>query len=207
MTKAKGPVWHQKQKLIGEIPKGLTGIDKEATWSKSRADGWVYGHGSFSIVTHKESVLGCFVWMPNSGNEAKRLYMEACHYTGSLDYLVMDSKADDQKLFRNLKEQYNIRLVTACSKEDNKTEGRRQMIAAMSSKKCQRYYKERSQTVEPMQGLVKEIFDLDRCWMRGNATNRWLFAAMGLAIQMHQLRAYKEQGSTWKIKAEVLGES
>lgn len=206
MTKAKGPVWHQKQKLKGEIPKGLTGIDKEATWSKSRADGWVYGHGSFSIVSHKESVLGCFLWTPNSDNEAKRLYIEAQHYASILDYLVMDSKADDQKLFRNLKEHYNIRLVTSCSQKENKTEGRRQMIAAMSSKKCRKIYKERSQTVEPMQGLVKEIFDLDRCWMRGNATNRWLFAAMGLAVQMHQLRAYKKHRSTWKIKSEVLGE-
>jgi hypothetical protein len=39
MIKSKGPVWHEKQKQKGEIPKGLTGIDKEATWSKSRADG------------------------------------------------------------------------------------------------------------------------------------------------------------------------
>lgn len=207
MIKSKGPVWHQKQKQKGEIPKGLTGIDKEATWSKSKADGWVYGHGSFSIVSHKECILGCFLWMPNSGNEAKKMYREADYYQGCLDYLVMDSKADDQSLFRNLKEQYDIRLVTSCCKEKNKTEGRRQMIAAMSSKRCQRYYKERSHTVEPMQGLVKEIFDLDRCWMRNDDNNRWLFAAMGLAVQMHQLRAYKEHRSTWKIKGEVLGES
>lgn len=207
MIKAKGPVWHQKQKLKGEIPKGLTGIDREATWSKSRADGWVYGHASFSIVSHKESVLGCFLWMPNSGNEAKKMYREAGYYQGSLGYLVMDSKADDQKLFRDLKEQYDIRLVTSCSKEENKTEGRRQMIAAMSTKKCCKIYKERSQTVEPMQGLVKEIFDLDRCWMRSNTANRWLFAAMGLTVQIHQLRAYKEHRSTWKIKSEVLGEA
>ncbi len=58
-----------------------------------------------------------------------------------------------------------------------------------------------------MQGLVKEIFDLDRYWMRGDAANRWLFAAMGLAVQMHQLRAYKEHRSTWRIKSEVLGKS
>lgn len=54
------------------------------------------------------------------------------------------------------------------------------MIAAMNSKKCQRYYKEQNQTVEPIQGKVLEIFDLDRCWMRGDASNRWLFAAMVL---------------------------
>jgi hypothetical protein len=206
MIKAKGPVWHKKQKEKGEIPKNLKGIDKQATWSKSRSDGWVYGHGSFSIVSHKECVLGCFLWMLNSGHEAKRMYQEAQHYQGLLSHLVMDSKADDQKLFRNLKDNYQIRLVTACCKEKNKTTGRRQMIAAMQTKKCQKYLKERSHTVEPMQGLVKEIFDLDRCWMRKDDNNRWLFAAMGLAVQMHQLQAYRKHKSTWKIKSAVWGE-
>ena len=56
-----------------------------------------------------------------------------------------------------------------------------------------------------MQGLVKEIFDLDRCWMRGNENNRWLFAAMGLTVQMHRLRALRENRSTWSTKDEVLG--
>jgi hypothetical protein len=31
MIKAKGPVWHKKQKEKGEIPKNLKGIDKQAT--------------------------------------------------------------------------------------------------------------------------------------------------------------------------------
>jgi hypothetical protein len=30
------------------------------------------------------------------------------------------------------------------------------------------------------------------------------FAAMGLTIQMHQLTAFKEKRSTWKIKDQVL---
>jgi hypothetical protein len=56
-----------------------------------------------------------------------------------------------------------------------------------------------------MQGLVKQIFDLDRCWMGGSKNNRWLFAAMGLTFQMHQLIAYQKGKSTWKIQEEVLG--
>jgi hypothetical protein len=56
-----------------------------------------------------------------------------------------------------------------------------------------------------MQGLVKDIFELDRCWMRGNSNNRWIFAAMGLTVQMHQLQAFKQGGSTWNIKELVLG--
>jgi hypothetical protein len=27
-----------------------------------------------------------------------------------------------------------------------------------------------------MQGIVKDIFDLNRCWMRGNDNNRWLWS-------------------------------
>jgi hypothetical protein len=43
------------------------------------ADGWVYGHGSFSLTSHKHPVLGCFVWMKNSANEAKRMWLETFH--------------------------------------------------------------------------------------------------------------------------------
>lgn len=206
MTKAKGPVWHKKQKALGIIPERLHGLDQDATWSKSRADGWMYGHGSFSMVTHGTPILGCFLWMPNSAHEAKRMYVEAEHYKEHLRYLVMDSKADSKGLFHDFKVNYDIRLVTVCRRKMNKTPERKAMIKAMKTKRCRQYLKERGQTVEPMQGLVKEIFDLDRCWMRGDASNRWLFAAMGLAVQMHQLKAYRQQRSTWKIKSEVLGE-
>jgi hypothetical protein len=42
--------------------------------------------------------------------------------------------------------------------------------------------------------------------MRGRAHNRWLFAAMGVVIQMHQYHAWQEGRSTWAIKQEVLGQ-
>ena len=79
------------------------------------------------------------------------------------------------------------------------------MIADMRRPRHQQIHKERGYHVEPMQGIVKDIFDLNRCWMRGNDNNRWLFAAMGLAVQMHQLKAYENNQSTWQIKNQVLG--
>ena len=205
MNRAKGPVWHKKQKEKGIIPKGLRGIDKEATWCKSNADGWVYGHGSFSFASHSKPFLGCFIWMKNSANEAKRLWLETFHHKGLVDYVAMDSKADDYDLYREIKRQRKMTLVTCCREKMDKTENRRKMIKIMKRPKHKQIYKERSYRVEPMQGLVKEIFDLDRCWMRGNENNRWLFAAMGLTVQMHQLRALHENRSTWCIKDEVLG--
>jgi len=205
MIKAKGPVWHKKQKEQGIIPEGLRGLDQQATWSKSKADGWVYGHGTFCLSSHKIPVLGCFKWMKNSANEAKRLWLETFHIKDQIDYLCMDSKADDYALFREFKRQRKIKLITWCRENMDKSKNRKKMIRFMKKPKHKKIYRERSFKVEPMQGLVKDIFDLDRCWMRGDENNRWLFAAMGLAIQMHQLEAFKQGKSTWNIKEQVLG--
>jgi len=41
--------------------------------------------------------------------------------------------------------------------------------------------------------------------MRGNRSNRWLFAAMGIPVQMAQHQADQKNESTWKIKKAVCG--
>lgn len=117
----------------------------------------------------------------------------------------MDSKADNQKLYFRLKKENNIQLITPPRKGKDKSESRKRMIKEMWTKRNRKEFRERSTTIEPMQGLVKEIFELERCWMRGDANNRWLFAAMGIAVQMAQWKAYQEKRSTWNIKCDVLG--
>ncbi len=52
LFKAAGPVWHQKDRLNNEIPKGLRGVDTTATWSKSGYHGWGYGYGLHLTATH-----------------------------------------------------------------------------------------------------------------------------------------------------------
>lgn len=205
MVKAKGPVWHKKWKERNEIPKKLTGIDRDATWGKSAYDGWIYGHGTFCIVSHKIPIISAFRWMVNSGNEAKRMESEIEKYAGIIRKVFMDSKADDQKIYFNLKKNCHIQLVTKTRKNMDKSESRKRMIREMMTTRNIFDYKERSITVEPMQGLAKNIFELDTCWMRGNDSNRWVFAAMGIAMQMSQWKAYRNNQSTFEIKSDVLG--
>ena len=205
MNRARGPLWHKKYKDQGIIPKGLRGVDREATWCKSGSDGWIYGHGSFSICSHKIPVLGRFIYMRNSKNEAKKLWHETYHHKNITDYVVMDSKADDSDLFREMKRQRNILLITRCRKNMNKSPERRKMIEIMEQPAHKALFGQRGFTVEPVQGLVKDIFDLDNCLMRGEKNNRWLFAAMGVAVQIAQLAAYRKNRSTWRIKDDVLG--
>jgi hypothetical protein len=205
MVKAKGPLWHQKQKRQGIIPQGLRGLDREATWGKSRVDGWIYGHGTFSLTPHRLPIVGIFQWMPNAGNEAKRMEQEVITYEGMVKKIFMDSKADDQHLYCRLKKNHHIQLVTVPRKGMDKSALRKKMIKQMLTKKNRKDYKERATTVEPMQGLVANIFELERCWMRGDANNRWLFAAMGIAVQMAQWRAWHHKRSTWNVKSDVIG--
>ena len=205
MVHARGPVWHRKQQAPGIIPKGLHGLDTDGTWSYSRSDGWVYGHGTFCLVTCRTRLLGAFKWMRNSGNEANRLWLETGKVKGLMTTVLRDSKADDQALFREFQRQRRILLLTTARKGADKSPARQRMVTVLNQRKNKKVYKQRSYTVEPMQGLVKEIFELERCWMRGSANNRWLFAAMGVVVQMHQYRAWQAGHSTWAIKTEVLG--
>lgn len=205
MVRARGPVWHQKQKGQGIVPKGLRGLDKEATWGKSRADGWIYGHGTFSMTPHGIPIVGIFQWMPNSGNEAKRMHEEIQKYAGIITKVFMDSKADDQNIYFDLKKNHRMQLVTVPRTGMDKSPSRKKMIKQMLTKQNKKEYKERSTTVEPMQGLVADIFELERCWMRKDVNNRWSFAAMGVAVQMAQWAAWKQQRSTWEVKSDVLG--
>ncbi len=117
----------------------------------------------------------------------------------------MDSKVDDCKMYFRLKGDHNIQLVTAPRKGMDKSPEQKAMINDMLTKKNRKDYQKRSTTVEPMQILVDNVFELERCWMRGTANNRWLFAAISVTVQIAQLHAYQDKRSTWNIKAGVLG--
>jgi hypothetical protein len=205
MNQAWGPVWHTKHRAQGIIPEGLRGLDQDATWGKSHSDGWVYGHGSFGLVSHVPCVLGAFKYMRNSAHEAQRLWWETGHLRGVVTTVIMDGKADDQALFAEFQRQRKMTLLTTPRNNSDHSEARQQMIHVLNLPTNRKLRKQRGQTVEPMQGVVKALFALDRCWMRGHRNNRWLFAAMGVAVQLHQARALKAHRSTWKIKQEVLG--
>ncbi len=44
LFKARGPVWHQRDRAQGRIPDKLRNLDQAASWGKSGYQGWVYGY-------------------------------------------------------------------------------------------------------------------------------------------------------------------
>ena len=204
--RARGPVWHRKHQQQGSIPAGLTGLDTAATGSYSKRDGWVYGQGPCCMGACASRMLGAFQWMRNSANEAKRLWLETGKLQGLMTPVLMDSKADEQDVFRALRRQRGIRLLTTPRKGSALSPERQRMVKVLKQNRHQHLYQQRRYTVEPMHGLIKDILDGEPCWMRGRAHHRWLFAAMGVVMQLHQYPAWQEGRSTWAIKQEVVGQ-
>ena len=58
--------------------------------------------------------------MKNNTNEVKRLWLETFHYKGFVDYVAMDSKADDYDLYAEIKRQRKMTLVTCCREKMKK---------------------------------------------------------------------------------------
>jgi hypothetical protein len=150
-------------------------------------------------------MLGAFKWMRNSATEAKRMWLETGKLKGLMTTVLMDSKADDKALFFELRRQRGRLLLTTSRKGADKSPARQRMVKVLKQGKNKRLYQQRSYTVEPRHGLIKDLFELQTCWMRGRENNRWLFAAMGVVVPMHQYQACQEGRSTWAIKPEVLG--
>ena len=72
LFKAKGPVWHKKDRAKNHIPKGLRNVDKTANWSKSAYHGWVYGY-AIHLTTTREGFPVMFDVLPANVNERKVL--------------------------------------------------------------------------------------------------------------------------------------
>jgi hypothetical protein len=162
MNKACGPVWHPKQKAHGIIPEGVHGLDQEATWGKSYSDGWVYGHGSFCLVSHTPCVLGAFKYMRNSAHEAKRLWWETGQLRGMVTTVIMDGKADDQALCAEFQRQRQMTLLTTPRKNSDHTEARRQMIHILNRPKNRKLRQQRGRgwvTYADDGGTVSAIID------------------------------------------------
>ena len=72
LFKARGRVWHNKDRAKNYIPKGLRNVDKTASWSKSGYHGWVYGYG-LHLTTTRHGFPIMFDVLPANVNERKVL--------------------------------------------------------------------------------------------------------------------------------------
>ena len=104
------------------------------------------------MVACQSRSLYAFKWMRNSGNEAKRLWVETGKLKGVITTVLMDSKADDQDLFREFQRQRHMLLLTTPRKGADKSPARQRMVKVLKQRKNRRIYKQRSYPVLQARG-------------------------------------------------------
>ncbi len=77
MYKARGPLWHHKQRKQGIIPRHLRNVDTDSQWSKSGYRGWVQGYRLVLQTLLLPAPIPLFAtWQPNNLYE-EHLALEA----------------------------------------------------------------------------------------------------------------------------------
>jgi hypothetical protein len=206
---ARGPQWNQKDRKAKRIPRGLRGVDQQADWGCSAYNGWVYGYSYEVAVTATSGsvVLPLLASVDvASAKEQKSFAGKIAALPRSTRSLLVDpgyDSNDQADQFELDKRERPVGRRWVCPPQkgfvsQRPEKGRRERqrrrrvkrLAFLRSRRGQKLYRLRKQTVEPFNGTFKAMFELDdHVWHRGLDNNRTqtLIAIFGyqLLIRYH----------------------
>lgn len=195
---AQGPEWHHSDRRAGRIPRGLRGVDRDSTWSRSQHDGWVQGYGYEVVVSATaKGVVFPLLATADTANASE-------HHTfgpkieqlpEATQYVLADAGYDNneygeqveynsagQRTERRFVCPQNPRSAARSPKRRawprskairQQRQRRRQRRAFYESRLGRRLFRRRGQTVEPFHDWFKAAFELDaHVWHRGLDNNR-----------------------------------
>ena len=175
LMRASGNVWHKKQRDKGELP-SCGNIDTDAHWGKSGCGEWVYGYRVHCLVSgSSEAALPCDVEVAPANLKDARVFKD--HLAASIpedtQVLFGDGGFDDQSLYK-LCDENNISLVAPIKAKATTPAHRLKRVELYSDPEVREAFVLRKTTVEPFQGQLKALFDLEYLYMKGLANVRAL---------------------------------
>ena len=180
---AHGNVWHKKQRDKGELP-SCGNIDQEAHWGVSGAGDWIFGYRLHSLMSCgpyglslpydaqlepanvKDASVFKTVFAPNLP-EATQLVLADSGYDDEGCYKASDAK--------------EVTLLAPIKVKKNTPPERRERAELFYSPDAREVYCLRKTTVEPYQGQLKDLFDLEHLPLKGLANVRALATLATLA--------------------------
>lgn len=179
---AKGNVWHKKQRDKGELP-SCGNIDQEAHWGKSGCGEWVYGYRIHCLVSGTPDAA-----LPRDVEVAAANVKDAAVFKDHLapalpeqtQVVFGDSSFDDQSCYE-LCDQKAISLIAPIKAKPNTPKERRERARLYHDPEVREAFCLRQTTVEPFQGRLKSLFDLEYLYMKGIRNVRTLVILATLA--------------------------
>lgn len=220
---AKGAPWHRHRgKGVQPPPRG---VDKEAGWTKSKHDGWVWGYSFETVLTATEN--GAFFPLlasaaPANYSEHKSFRDKISQLPRAIRYVLADS-AYDSNSFQNAIE-YDCKgrpngrhFLCPMVRRGDKPKagecpqrghrglllGRRHLrLEFFESPEGQSLYARRSKTIEPFHDWFKNCFDLcDRVWHRGLLNNHTQLLAAIFSYQLLVRYNYRKGNRNAQIQS------
>lgn len=182
LMQANGNVWHKKQRKKGELPK-CGNIDTDAHWGKSGCGKWVYGYRLHCLVSSPAEAALPFDIEVEAANikdyqVLKDKFLE--QLPSNTNVLLADSGFDDEASYV-LCEQKDISLITPIKIKKNSTEQRRKRAQLYQDPEVREVFTLRKTTVEPFQGQLKYLFNLEQLPFKGLKNVRPLVILASLA--------------------------
>ena len=185
LFKAKGPVWHSKDRAAGRIPEGLRGLDTDATWSKSGYHGWVYGYGLHITTTASGFPI---IAITDTAKVSEKTVLDQITpplIQRNIGYLVADDGYTDLNRIEQLAKQ-GLLLITPALRVTRKKGDR--YLQYLNQPQLHGYQHQRKVAIEPIFELLKMVLATDNNHKQlpvSGKANVATFLALGVvALQM-----------------------
>lgn len=188
LFKAKGPVWHSKDRAAERIPAGLRNLDTDATWSKSGYHGWVYGYGLHITTTASGFPI---IAIADTAKVSEKTVLDQTTpplIQRNIGYLVADDGYTDLNRIEQLAKQ-GLLLITPAIRVTRKKGCR--YVQYLNQPQLQAYQHQRKVAIEPIFELLKMILATDNNHKQlpvSGKANVTTFLALGVvALQLTML--------------------
>lgn len=179
---AHGNIWHKKQRDKGELPK-CGNIDTEAHWGISGCGEWIYGYRIHCLVSaFPQAALPCDVEVEAANIKDAQVFKErlADSVPKETQVLFGDGGFDHQQCYE-LCDQKDISLITPIKAKDHTSAERLERVQLYNDPEVREAFMLRKTTVEPFQGNLKALFDLEYLCIKGLKNVRSLVILATLA--------------------------
>jgi hypothetical protein len=168
--KARGPVWHKKDKAAGRIPEGLSGLDQDADWIQSTYHGWVYGYKGHVTISVSPTLVRIVLSATVTGSacESHVLQDHLKEIPALVETLLLDAGYDDADLIKAC-QQRGLEVLVPLAKPigQSTSQERRDRAAYLASPEGKSRYRLRGSSIEPFFATIKALFHLDPLPVRG----------------------------------------
>lgn len=151
-------------------------IDQEAHWGKSGCGEWVYGYRVHCLVSGcSKAALPCDVEVAPANLKDAQVFKDqlAPFIPKQTQVLFGDGGFDNQNCY-DLCDQRGISLVAPIKVKAGTPEDRLERVALYNDPEVRQAFTLRKTTVEPFQGRLKALFELEYLYMKGLANVRAL---------------------------------